>query len=95
MSNLKKCELKPDQFKGFIELYVMIPWFQERNILVYVVQGFLNSININFILNPVKFPETCIMVIMPMCPDYGIYARKLLPEKLLPEIGLVSIRILP
>jgi hypothetical protein len=35
------------------------------------------------------------MVIMPMCPDYSVYARKLLPEKLLLRSGLVSIGFYP
>ena len=65
----------------------MIPGFQERNVLVYVIQSFANTIYIDFILNPVKLSETCIVVIVPVCPDYGIYTRKLLPEKLLPEVG--------
>jgi hypothetical protein len=64
----------------------VIPGFKEGDILIYVIKIFGNSIDIHFILNPVELPESRVMVIVSMGPDNCIYAGKVLPEKLLPEI---------
>jgi hypothetical protein len=84
--DLKESELQPDNFKWLTELHIMIPGFKERDIIVYVIESFGNSININFVLNPIELPESGVMVVMSMSPDHSIYAGKILPEKLLSEI---------
>jgi hypothetical protein len=64
----------------------MIPWFKEGDILVYVFKSFINSIDINLILNSIKLSKSGVMIVMPMRPNYSIYTGKVLLEKLLPEV---------
>lgn len=70
MVDFKQVKLQPDKLKWLIELYIMISGFKERDILVYVVQSFWNSINVYFALDAVEFPKAGVMVVMPMSPDH-------------------------
>src|SRR3990172_1358798 len=86
MCDIHERETQTDQLKRNIKVHIMPDRFHEREIFQYIIQRVRGAIHMHTILNAMKIPKTCIMIVVGMRPDDSINMADSFLEHLPPQI---------